>query len=149
MTSAKVKKNRIIIGTLLIGISLGIGYTLWGGLEENMVYFVTPSELQAKGNKAISQSVRLGGIVVPGSIHQEDNRLTFRLKDEQSGDVAVLTTKTPPQMFQEDIGVVVEGSLQENGVFLAERLMVKHGNEYRPPEDGQMPEQVYKNLNQN
>ena len=49
-------------------------------------------------------------------------------------------------MFQEGIGVVVEGALRADGKFNAERLMVKHGNEYRPPEEGEMPQEIYKSL---
>lgn len=59
-----------------------------------------------------------------------------------------MTTKTPPQMFQEGIGAVVEGALNPDGTFEANRLMVKHGNEYRPPKEGEMPQQIYQQLRQ-
>lgn len=141
----KSKKLYFIAAVLLIG--LGIGYVLWGGLEQNLVYFVTPTELLAKGKQAIGNPVRLGGVVAPGSVHYESNLIIFDVKDDHS-IIPVETTKTPPQMFQEEMGVVVEGAMKADGKFLADRLMVKHGNEYRPPEEGEMPQEIYKELQQ-
>jgi len=138
-----MKKKLTIFFALII--VAGLGYLLWGGLEENLVYFVTPTELAAKGEGAIGNPVRLGGMVVVGSIESEKNRTTFKIKDEKNS-TSVVTYVTPPQMFQEEIGVVVEGSLQRDGTFLADRLMVKHGNEYRPPKEGEMPQEIYKQM---
>ncbi len=140
-----ISKKNIFSAAAILAILAGLGYTLWGGLEQNMVYFVTPTELIAKGAKAVGNPVRLGGVVVPDSVNFESNRLTFSIKDEHNS-IPVETTKTPPQMFQESIGVVVEGSLRADGKFNAERLMVKHGNEYRPPQEGEMPREIYKAL---
>lgn len=126
-------------------ILAGLGYLLRGGLEKNIVYFVTPSELTAKGPQAVGNPVRLGGMVVKGSIQTNAGIITFRISDEHQ-TIPVVTTKTPPQMFQEGIGVVVEGALKADGQFEADRLMVKHGNEYRPPKEGEMPQEIYKQL---
>lgn len=137
------KKKFTIAAAILI--AAGLAYVLWGGLEQNLVYFVTPTELLAKGEKAVGNPVRLGGVVTKGSIRFESNLTSFDLTDHVK-TVPVVTTKTPPQMFQEEIGVVVEGALQADGKFNAERLMVKHGNEYRPPEEGEMPQEIYRGL---
>lgn len=112
-----------------------------------MVYFVTPTEILKKGPGAVGNQVRLGGVVAPGTVHYNANVLTFDLTDDHN-KVPVTTSKTPPQMFQESMGVVVEGSMGADGHFNAERLMVKHGNEYRPPKEGEMPQEVYKALRQ-
>ncbi|MBI4367179.1 MAG: cytochrome c maturation protein CcmE [Deltaproteobacteria bacterium] len=130
---------------ICLGIAAGLGYILWGGLEQNLVYFVTPTELQAKGIGAVGNPVRLGGIVSPGSITFTESILAFQVTDEHAS-VPVVTTKAPPQMFRESMGVVVEGALQSDGRFHAERLMVKHGNEYRPPAEGEMPREIYREL---
>lgn len=141
----KLSRKQIFSIAAILLIASGIAYILWGGLEQNLVFFVTPSELIAKGKGAIGNPVRLGGVVSPGTVHQEGNLLSFELKDEHKS-VPVETTKTPPQMFHEGMGVVVEGSLQANGKFDAERLMVKHGNEYRPPKEGEIPQEIFKSL---
>jgi cytochrome c-type biogenesis protein CcmE len=141
----KIPRRKIFTIAAAVLIALGIAYVLWGGLEENLVYFVTPSELLAKGEGAVGNPVRLGGVVAPGSIRYEANVLSFLIKDD-ARSVPVVTTKTPPQMFREEMGVVVEGALRDDGKFNAERLMVKHGNEYRPPEEGEMPREIYREL---
>lgn len=126
-------------------IAAALAYLLWGGIEKNIVYFVTPSELLAKGENATGNPVRLGGVVVAGSVTHQDGLVSFTITDDHK-QVRVVTTKTPPQMFQEGIGVVVEGALGPDGKFDAERLMVKHGNEYRPPAEGEMPQEIYQAL---
>ncbi len=137
--------RRLLIGFAVLTIIGGLVYLVWGGLEKNMVYFVTPSELLGKGRGAIGQSVRLGGVVVSGSLETKDGLITFNLSDDHR-TIPVITTKAPPQMFQEGIGAVVEGALRPDGRFEAARLMVKHGNEYRPPKEGEMPQEIYKEL---
>lgn len=125
----------------------GLGYLLRGGIEQNIVYFVTPSELLAKGDLGYDHAVRLGGSVKKGSIvwDGEAIRLQFLLTDG-SQEISVVSHATPPQMFQEEMGVVVEGKLLKSGTFEADRLMVKHSNEYRPPKEGEKPEILYKDL---
>ena len=140
----KMGKKFFVIGSLL-GIALGLGYLVWGGLEENLVYFLTPAELEAKGKEAIEAPARLGGVVSPNTVRFDSGLLTFQMEDNQK-KIEVVTTKAPPQMFQEGMGVIVEGALQADGRFRAERLMVKHGNEYRPPKEGEMPREIYRQL---
>ncbi|MBF0491173.1 MAG: cytochrome c maturation protein CcmE [Deltaproteobacteria bacterium] len=138
--------RRQIFSLLAVAIIAGaIAYIMWGGLEQNMVYFVTPTEVLAKGQAAVGNPVRLGGVVLEGSVKQEGNILNFSVKDDKNS-VRVTSSKTPPQMFHEGMGVVVEGSMQADGHFNAERLMVKHGNEYRPPKEGMIPQEIYRSL---
>lgn len=141
----KFTQQKVFSMAAVLVILGAIAYVLWGGLEQNLVYFVTPTEILAKGKQAVGNPVRLGGVVAEGTVKQEENLLTFNIKDDKTS-VPVTSTKTPPQMFQEGMGVVVEGAMQADGRFLAERLMVKHGNEYRPPKEGQMPQEIYKSL---
>jgi cytochrome c-type biogenesis protein CcmE len=122
-------------------------YLVWGGIGKNLVYFLTPSELLAKGTSAYGSNVRLGGMVDSGSIHwnPETRELRFRLKDE-SRTVDVVSSGAPPQMFSEGIGAVVEGVFTADGVFHSHNLMVKHSNEYRAPHEGQKPAEYYRQL---
>jgi cytochrome c-type biogenesis protein CcmE len=122
-------------------------YLLWGGIGENLVYFLTPSELLAKGPAAQGATVRLGGLVQPGSVRWDPERreLRFRLKDD-ARSVEVLSVGAPPQMFAEGIGVVLEGVYTPEGVFRSYNLMVKHSNEYRAPKTGTQPAEYYRQL---
>ena len=135
-----------IIAAVLVILG-GIGYLLFGKLEKNLVYFVTPTELLAKGEMAFDQPVRLGGMVEKGTIQWDSkiHSLAFKLTDG-SKDISVSSHSTPPQMFQDGMGVVVEGKLPKSGVFQADRLMVKHSNEYHPPKEGEKPTLIYKDI---
>jgi cytochrome c-type biogenesis protein CcmE len=123
------------IGGMVVILS-GFGYLIYGGIGENLVYFLTPAELQEKGEAAYDVPVKLGGMVVPGTVRWDAQRLDLRFKlSDGTKNVEVHSTKSPPQMFREQQGVVVEGKLNRNGVFESTNLMVKHSNEYRPPAD--------------
>jgi cytochrome c-type biogenesis protein CcmE len=107
-----------------------------------------PGELLAKGSQAYDKSTRLGGLVMPGTMHwnAEELDLRFTLQAED-GEIVVHSAKAPPAMFREGQGVIVEGRLNRAGVFEASTVMVKHSNEYRPPEDGHpKPEDMYRSL---
>lgn len=143
-----MKTNRKL--GLLLGLIIllgGFGYLIYGGIGNNLVYFLTPSELQAKGASAIGAPVRLGGQVVPGSVSWNAAAIDLRFRMTDGKHVVdVHANKAPPQMFREGMGVVVEGRMQQNGVFDASSLLVKHSNEYRPPAEGHRPEEMYKSL---
>jgi cytochrome c-type biogenesis protein CcmE len=135
-----------LILTLLVLLG-GFGYLVYGGIDENLVYFLTPSELMAKGESAQGKPVRLGGMVVPGSVQWDADaiELKFRMTDNKT-HLDVHSEKAPPQMFREGQGVVVEGKLNRAGVFESTSLMVKHSNEYKAPEHAEKPEDAYKTL---
>ena len=101
--------------------------------------------------RAQGATVRLGGVVQPGSLAWDEahTELRFRVADDAktgAAAVAVVSRETPPQMFREGIGVVVEGALDPSGAFRSHRLMVNHSNEYRPPAAGDRPADWRKTL---
>ena len=137
-------RNRLLaLAALLVG-GVGLAFVAFGNLGENLVYYWSPSEMLAQGDRAYGATVRLGGLVQPGSIHWDESHtsLTFRVAqglEPDSPSVLVRSTEVPPQMFRERIGVVVEGTYDKSQVFSSNRLMVNHSNEYRAPH-GDMPE---------
>ena len=140
------KKVGFALGLILVLSSFG--YLVYGNIGENLVFFHTPGELLAQGAQAYHKPFRLGGQVVPGSVlwDAEALDLRFTLQDED-GQIRVVSKKAPPAMFREGQGVIVEGKLNSDGVFESSTVMVKHSNEYRPPEDGHpKPEELYKSL---
>jgi cytochrome c-type biogenesis protein CcmE len=132
------------------GIAVVVGvfaWLLWGGIDSNIVYFLTPSELMAKGTGGYDAPVRIGGMVQDGSVQWDKDRLELRFNVTDGQTVIPVFSKgAPPQMFQAGIGVVLEGKYQRSGVFHSNTLMVKHSNEYKPPADGEMPAEMYKAL---
>lgn len=142
-----MKKTR---GLVIAGVAVVLGafaYLLWGGLDGNIVYFLTPSELMAKGSEGYDAPVRIGGMVQDGSVQWDKERLELRFNVTDGNAVIPVYSKgAPPQMFQAGIGVVLEGKFQRTGVFHSNTLMVKHSNEYKPPAHGEKPADLYKNL---
>ena len=123
------------------------GYLLYGGIGENLVYFLTPAELLAKGTSAVDTPVRLGGMIEEGSVQWDAQKLDLRFRvTDGTKTVAVHSTGAPPSMFRPGIGVIVEGRYAKDGVFNATNLMVRHSNEYQPPKDGKLPKEMYEQL---
>lgn len=134
----------IAAATVIVG---AFGYLIYGGIGNNLVYFLTPAELLAKGTSAVGVPVRLGGQIVPGSVAWDAASVDLRFRvTDGTREVAVHSTGAPPQMFRPGIGVIVEGKYDQAGVFQATNLMVRHSNEYHPPAAGHSAKEVYKTL---
>ncbi|MCY1032585.1 cytochrome c maturation protein CcmE [Corallococcus sp. BB11-1] len=146
-----VNRNRLVaLGALLVA-GAGLAFVAFGNIGDNLVYYWSPSELLSNKDKAYSATIRLGGVVQPGSIqwNEAHTTLEFRVADDakpESQSVHVRSLETPPQMFREKIGVVVEGTYDQGGVFTSNRLMVNHSNEYRAPKEGESPRQWQETL---
>lgn len=127
------KRVKFVAGGGIIGLALA--YLIYAGVTQSAVYFVTPSELMA--GPVAGKAYRLGGLVAPGSLKWEPRTLdlSFVLTDGQ-GAVPVRHTGTPPDLFGEGRGAVVEGSWTPAGYFKATQIFAKHSEEYRAPEDG-------------
>lgn len=129
------KTRWFMVGAFLVA---GIAFAVItaSGINKNLVYYWTPTDLHANGEKAYGATIRLGGMVAKGSIRNAGgSAVEFDVKDA-ARVVHVKTTTVPPQMFRENIGVVVEGTMVRGGYFQSSRLMVSHNNEYKPPEKG-------------
>lgn len=139
--------RRILLPLALVILVGGFAYLSYGGVGDNLVYFLTPAELLAKGPSVYDRPVRLGGVVVPNSVEWNADALDLRFGlTDGLKTVMVHAHGAPPQMFRGNIGVVVEGKYDQSGVFESHNLMVKHSNEYHPPKPGEKPSDVYKTL---
>lgn len=138
MTDSEIAKRRtrwFMLGAFVVA---GVAFAViaGSGISQNLVYYWTPSDLHANGKKAYGASIRLGGMVAAGSIQKlGGSAVAFDVHDGASR-VHVKTSTVPPQMFRENIGVVVEGTMVPGGYFQSSRLMVSHNNEYKAPEKG-------------
>ena len=134
---SRERKRRRLLAVVTLLIAGGVmAYLALGGIGENLVYYWSPTELREAGPRAFGASVRLGGLVEPGSIDRQTDGLTMRFAvTDGESSVPVVAKTVPPAMFREGIGVVIEGTMTREGHFQTQRLMVKHDNEYRAPED--------------
>jgi cytochrome c-type biogenesis protein CcmE len=130
------RKQQRLVGVLLLLLGLGTatGLTLLA-LRDNISYFRTPSEI-ASGNypeHATGRALRLGGLVVKGSLKREGDVITFLVTD-LAHSIAVRYQGIPPDLFREGQGVVAEGKMMPDGSFAATTLLAKHDEKYMPPE---------------
>jgi len=134
--------RRVFLVVALLVAASALAFVGLGNIGDNLVYYWDVGQLQEAGDKAIGATIRLGGVVKDGSVDwkPEENHLEFIVTDGDR-EVPVECSGAPPQMFREGIGVVVEGTMTPAGVFTSERLMVKHSNEYKAPEEGMTAEE--------
>ena len=129
-----IRQRRMLVVAAVAVVGGALAVLNFGNINTNLVYYWGPKELRAAGDEAIGASIRLGGLVAPGSIVRNQDGLTLRFKVTVGVEtVQVHSRSVPPAMFREGTGVVVEGRLLEDGSFECSRLMIKHDNEYRPP----------------
>jgi cytochrome c-type biogenesis protein CcmE len=129
-------KTKFIAGALVIGGVLA--YLIYAGVSQSVVYFVTPSELKAQ--PVSGKAYRVGGMVAPGSLKWEARSLdlSFTLTDGLAS-VPVRHRGTPPDLFAEGRGAVVEGTWTGEGYFKASTILAKHSEEYKAPGEGGQP----------
>jgi cytochrome c-type biogenesis protein CcmE len=137
-------KNRLMALAALAAAGGALTYVSLGGISENLVYYLTPGEVRAKGEAAARGVVRLGGIVKPGTIVWDEahTHLAFEVADSHkpgAPSLKVSAKEIPPQMFRDGIGVLVEGHYVPPDSFTSQRLIVKHSEEYKPPKEGEKP----------
>lgn len=132
MTPAR-KKRLALIGLMLAGIAVGLTFAL-KALDENIMFFRTPTEV-AKGEAPKDRLFRMGGMVVTGSVSRPGDGLTaqFDLTDNES-QVTVRYTGILPDLFREGQGIIANGKIGDDGVFVAQEVLAKHDENYMPPE---------------
>ena len=132
------KSRRFLIGGLVI---LGaLAYLIYGGMQEALVYFKMPSELRAEEKSLQGKFVRMGGMVVKGSLQKDLQNLIYRFEiTDGNTSFPVYFKGVPPDLFVEGKGAVVEGRVGGDGVFQATMIMAKHAEDYSPHTDGKAP----------
>jgi cytochrome c-type biogenesis protein CcmE len=106
---------------------------MWG-LADRAAYFVTPSDIAA-GKPSPDKAMRLGGMVVKGSLKRDHDGLTIRFTvSDTRATTPVVYRGITPDLFREGSGVIAEGRLEPNGLFVADTILAKHDERYMPPQ---------------
>jgi cytochrome c-type biogenesis protein CcmE len=122
-----------LVAVLVLGIGTAVGLGLIA-FQENLRLFIDPSEVVA-GKAPKDRIFRLGGMVKEGSLHTEGDGLTRRFEvTDFAESVPVVYTGILPDLFREGQGIVANGKLRADGVFVAEEVLAKHDENYMPPE---------------
>ncbi len=132
MLSKKVKTRIFFLAVSLISLSLIIIIVL-KSLEENVVYFFSPTEIYNKSSISNSEKIRIGGLVKIGSI-TKDNTITNFIITDLKNEIIVSYSGLVPNLFSEGKGVVAEGKLRDKKYFIADKILAKHDENYMPPE---------------
>ena len=126
-------KNRILIFSSIFALSIILTIFLLKTLRNNVLYFYSPSEVSKSDENSFKNNIRLGGMVKPGSVETDNNKIKFIVTDYEK-EIIVIYQGTVPALFAEGKGVVAEGKLQDKKFFLAKRILAKHDENYMPPE---------------
>ena len=127
-------------GILLIVVValVAVAWLAFSSIGNALVYYLTPTELLARGEAGVGETVRLGGQVKSGSVEGDPTDLIFVVTDGER-EVTVHSAAAPTRSFREGSGAVVEGRLGADGIFEATRVIVKHDENYVVPSDGAQP----------
>lgn len=128
---------RVRVVVLLVLITGSLAWVGTRALSSSLVYFVTPTELLQQQPPA-GEQLRLGGQVVPGSVHDVSEGVGFVVTDGTTR-MTVIHTGGTPALFKSGIGVVLEGTFGADGAFHSDTMLVKHGEQYQPPGPGETP----------
>lgn len=128
----KRKQRIFFIGCSMVLLAASVALIAIA-LEDSITFFYTPTELLEK-NIAAGESVRIGGMVVEGSINSNSDGTIYFLVTDFSNTIAVTFKGITPDLFAEGQGVIAEGILGAQGSLDAERILAKHDENYKPPE---------------
>jgi cytochrome c-type biogenesis protein CcmE len=129
----KRRKKLLLILGLLIGTGIIVGLVLYA-LSQNINLFFSPTDM-AQGKAPIDQRIRAGGMVREGSLERATDSLKVRFViTDFVEDVKVDFTGILPDLFREGQGIVAQGKMNNEGVFVADEVLAKHDENYMPPE---------------
>ena len=132
MLSKKVK-SRILFLVLLLLLATVVLFFIFKSLEENIVYFFSPSEIYDKPNISLNEKIRIGGLVKEDSIIKDQTSIKFIITDLKK-EIIVSYSGAVPNLFSEGKGVIAEGELKDKKYFVADKILAKHDENYMPPE---------------
>ena len=131
MYGRKVKLRFLFVVIIFITLVLTV-FLVLKSLEENVVYFQSPSEINSSVELNKSK-IRVGGMVKKNSISINSNEINFIITDFKN-EINVIYSGVVPNLFEEEKGVVAEGFLKDKNYFTATKILAKHDENYMPPE---------------
>ena len=132
MLSKKVK-SRIFFLFFLSILAVAVIFFTLRSLEENVVYFLSPTEIYNKTNITFDKKIRIGGLVKMNSVSKDEISISFIITDLKK-EIIVSYEGIVPNLFSEGKGVIAEGKLKDKKYFIASKILAKHDENYMPPE---------------
>jgi len=132
MLGKRVKSRMIFLILLLLSATVII-FFIFKSLEENVVYFFSPTEIYDKPNISFNKKIRIGGLVKENSLNKSQKSIKFIITDLKN-EIIVSYNGPLPNLFSEGKGVIAEGQLKDKKYFIANKILAKHDENYMPPE---------------
>ena len=132
MLIKKVKSRIKFLMILMLLLTIVI-FLILKSLEENIVYFFSPTEIYDKPNISLNKKIRIGGLVKEESIKKDQTSIKFIITDLKN-EIIVSYNGSEPNLFSEGKGVIAEGQLKDKKYFVADSILAKHDENYMPPE---------------
>ena len=132
MLTKKVK-SRIFFLSISIVLAVLIIFIILRSLEENVVYFFSPTEIYNKESISIDKNIRVGGLVKKDSVSKDGTSINFIITDLKR-EIIVSYNGLLPNLFSEEKGVIAEGKLKDKKYLIANKILAKHDENYMPPE---------------
>ena len=129
-----LRKQRLyVVLSIFLGTAIAV-LLVFQGLSKSINLFYSPSEI-LKAQIEAGTEIRVGGMVKKGSVHRETNsiKVSFEITDFQE-DLTIEYEGILPDLFSEDAGVVLQGTINSRGIFVAHEVLAKHDENYMPPE---------------
>ena len=132
MLSKKVKSRIFILILSFVSLAIIIFFVL-RSLEENVIYFFSPTEIYNKSDISFNKKIRVGGLVKEGSTSKSGTIINFIITDLKN-EIIVSYSGSVPNLFSEGKGVIAEGKLKDKKYFVADKILAKHDENYMPSE---------------
>ena len=132
MYGKKVKLRFLFLSLILIVLILSV-YLVLKSLEDNVVYFISPTEIKELGEIDYTKKYRVGGMVKKNSVSMDSDQVSFTITDFKN-EINVKFAGVIPNLFSEEKGVVAEGFLKDRNFLEASKILAKHDENYMPPE---------------
>ena len=132
MYGKKVKLRILFLSFIFITIALSV-FLIIKSLEENVIYFISPSEIKSLAEIDNAKEIRVGGMVKENSVQISQNKISFIITDFKN-EINVSFSGSVPNLFAEGKGVVAEGFLKDHNFLNAKKILAKHDENYMPPE---------------
>jgi len=135
MPTRKVRSRVLILFAIII-LTIIILLLSLKSLENNIVYFFSPTDVYNNDDSILKSKIRIGGMVKKNSLKAKEDSISFVVTDFTQ-EIYVTYSGSIPNLFSEEKGVVVEGRLEDKKYFVADRILAKHDENYMPPEVSQ------------
>ena len=141
MLTKKVK-NRILFLIFVFSLSVVAVIFIVKSLNKNVLYFLSPTEINQREDIQFDKAMRVGGMVKKGSIIINKKNIQFIVTDFEN-EILINYSGTVPNLFEEEKGVVAEGKLRDKNFFIADRILAKHDENYMPPEIKEIIKKIF------